>query len=119
VFASRKVLAALLITDHGHLVSVIERGETETDLRDQAPAWSLGRISGRVTTATTPLAEARRVLDDTGGRRLAVVDERGALLGLLCLNRKRTGYCSDDDVDARARERAELAHAGHGVGDDV
>ncbi len=36
-----------------------------------------------------------------GRRRLAVVDERGALLGLLCLKRRLTGFCSDADVAAR------------------
>jgi hypothetical protein len=37
-------------------------------------------------------------------RRIAVVDEHGALLGLLCLKRSGTGFCSDDDVAARAAD---------------
>ncbi len=36
-----------------------------------------------------------------GLRRLAVVDDNGLLMGLLCLKRKLTGFCSDADVAAR------------------
>jgi len=32
----------------------------------------------------------------------AVVDDRGILLGLLCLKKDGTGYCSDDGVQRRA-----------------
>lgn len=38
-------------------------------------------------------------------RRLAVIDDHGMLLGLLCLKRTGLGFCSDTDVQARADER--------------
>jgi hypothetical protein len=40
-----------------------------------------------------------------GRRRLAVVDDRGLLVGLLCLKRSGRGFCSAADVAARARDR--------------
>jgi hypothetical protein len=47
---------------------------------------------------TAPLARQRR-------RRLAVVDDSGRLLGLLCLKKDGTGYCSDDGIGDRAAQR--------------
>jgi hypothetical protein len=41
-----------------------------------------------------------------GRRRLAVIDESGRLLGLLCLNREGTGYCSDDGILKRLNSQA-------------
>ena len=43
-----------------------------------------------------------RAMLAAGGRRLAVVDHRLRLLGLLCLKRSGLGFCSDRDVAARA-----------------
>jgi hypothetical protein len=51
------------------------------------------------------LADVHALLLHTGRRRLAVVDGAGRLLGLLCLTRRRTGYCSDAGVAERARSR--------------
>jgi hypothetical protein len=39
-------------------------------------------------------------------RRLAVVDESGRLLGLLCLKKDQCGYCSDEGIRERAQGRA-------------
>ena len=41
----------------------------------------------------------------TSSRRLAVVDDDHRLLGLLCLKRSGSGFCSDDDVISRRRAR--------------
>jgi len=41
----------------------------------------------------------------TGRRRLAVVDDGGVLVGLLCLKRTGRGFCSDLDVASRAASR--------------
>lgn len=48
---------------------------------------------------------ARELLIDRGLRRLAVVDHDGTLLGLMCLKRTRTGFCSDEDVASRAQSQ--------------
>jgi len=38
----------------------------------------------------------------TGRRRAAVTSADGRLLGLLCLKASQAGFCSDQDVRARA-----------------
>jgi hypothetical protein len=47
---------------------------------------------------------------EQGRRRLAVTDEAGRLLGLLCLKKDGTGYCSDDGIRERAAERTGRDH---------
>jgi hypothetical protein len=44
----------------------------------------------------------------TGRRRAAVTSAGGLLLGLLCLKASRAGFCSDQDVRARALGRPTL-----------
>jgi hypothetical protein len=51
--------------------------------------------------AGASLAEVHRAMTATGRRRSAISAE-GQLLGLLCLKASRTGFCSDQDVRARA-----------------
>jgi hypothetical protein len=41
-------------------------------------------------------------MSTTGRRRAAVITDDGKLVGLLCLKASRTGFCSEDDVRARA-----------------
>lgn len=48
---------------------------------------------------------AWRAMTTYGRRRRAVIDDRGLLLGLLCLKHTGLGFCSDADVRARADER--------------
>jgi hypothetical protein len=45
----------------------------------------------------------------TGRRRAAVVSDDGRLLGLLCLKASRAGFCSAQDVRARALGAADPA----------
>jgi hypothetical protein len=42
----------------------------------------------------------------TGRRRAAVTSADGRLLGLLCLKASQTGFCSEQDVRARALGKA-------------
>jgi CBS-domain-containing membrane protein len=57
-----------------------------------------------VPSATSADA-ARELLIERGLRRLAVVNHDSTLLGLMCLKRSRTGFCSDEDVASRAQSR--------------
>lgn len=111
--------------DHVHMVLLVEgdilRGTLErhdlpADLwwdsargrrRRDRPALALASLSGRTVSPTMPALAAGQLLLDRGSRRSAVVDERGALLGLLCLKRRLTGICSDADVAARATDRVD------------
>ena len=68
------------------------------------PIAPAGEVLMRVV-ASTPATGGLYRLDQliaAGARRLAVVDGHGLLRGLVCLKRRRTGFCSDLDVRARA-----------------
>ncbi|WP_170860956.1 CBS domain-containing protein [Trujillonella endophytica] len=103
-----------LYDDHVHMVLVVDDQQrllttiTSSDLPSAVPnsmrAIEVGRLDGRTTRPSTPITDITARLGRSGERRLAVTDDHGRLLGLLCLKRSRTGYCSDDGVAARARE---------------
>ena len=92
---------ALLVVARGVLLAVVERADLE-GVPDDAPAVDQGRLRGRVVGPDADLDATRAAMTS---RRLAVVDTRGALLGLLCLKRSGRGFCSAEDVAARERER--------------
>lgn len=93
---------ALLVVAAGVLLAVVDRTDLE-GAPDDAPAVERGRLLGRVVGPDADLEATRAAMT---GRRLAVVDTRGTLLGLLCLKRSGRGFCSREDVEARERERA-------------
>ncbi|UGQ11773.1 CBS domain-containing protein [Yinghuangia sp. ASG 101] len=99
---------AVLITDGADLVAVVERPDLDAGPAD-LPARLIGRLHGRVIGPDADLEAAWRSMTDTRRRRLAVVDDRGRLLGLLCLKRSGLGFCSDTDIRARADERRACA----------
>src|SRR5690242_20134831 len=102
LFASEKVLMALVTDGDGRLVSAIDREDLTVELAEDLPAHGIGRLTGRVVCDDAPLDCARALLDAQSRRRLAVVDRDGRLVGLLCLKRRRHGFCTDRDVEARA-----------------
>ena len=93
----------LLLTDGRSLVGTLLREDLAPDVGPSAPALPLARTAGRTIPPTEPAAAAHQRLHATGDRRLAVVEDDGRLVGLLCLNRRRDGFCSDAGVAARAR----------------
>lgn len=101
---------AELLDDHVHVVLIVESGTLVGTVEridlvgapGSAPALEHAVLDGRTVAPTAAAEDARLLLLARGCRRLAVVDERGALLGLLCLKRRLTGFCSDADVAARA-----------------
>lgn len=105
---------ALLEDDHVHMVlltrgpflrGTVVRGDIPDTATDAQEAIRFAHLTGR-TVSATPLAETvlpRLVARQQ--RRLAVVDDGGHLMGLLCLKARGTGFCSDADVAARAHER--------------
>jgi len=96
---------ALLVTDAGLLLAVVERPDL-ADAPAGAPARHHGRLRDRVVGPGDDLVAIWRAMVAAHRRRLAVVDAEGALVGLLCLKRSGRGFCTQADVDARARERA-------------
>ncbi|HKT03989.1 MAG TPA: CBS domain-containing protein [Rugosimonospora sp.] len=99
---------AVLIVAGGILLSIVERPDLDA-VPAHLPARRVGRRYGRTVSPDADLDATRRAMTGARRRRLAVVDERGRLLGLLCLKRTGTGFCSDADVRARADERRAAA----------
>ena len=103
-FADDHVHMALIVAANGQLVTAVERPDLDVALPAATPAPALGTLAGRTVGPAAPLGEVTATLLRQRRRRLAVVDDSGGLLGLLCLKRDGTGYCSDAGIHARARE---------------
>ena len=96
----------LLLTESGRLIGTLTRTDLPDHLDDNDLALPHSRMAGRTAPPDMSAEQARELLVASGQRRLASVDYQGTLLGLLCLKRSLTGFCSDADVAARAAERA-------------
>jgi CBS domain-containing protein len=101
-FRDDHVHAALIVSPAGRLEAVVERGDIGEGQADDAAAAPLGRLAGRTVPPRASLAEVHRAMIATGRRRAAVVSDDGQLLGLLCLKASQAGFCSAQDVRARA-----------------
>lgn len=98
----------VLLTEGGRLLGTL----VEDDLvgaEPDAAARPLARLSGRTVAPDQPLDDVHRAMVAAGQRRLAVADEQGSLLGLLCLKRHLGGFCSDDGVAERRQARRAAA----------
>ena len=104
LFRDAHVHVALVVDPVGRLITVVKRADIPEGAPDTALAAHFGTLKDRVAAPSLPLTAATQALQVLGRRRFAVVDGRGTLHGLLCLNRKG-GYCSDEGIRARARER--------------
>jgi len=105
-FDDDHVHAALIVGPAGYLAAVVERGDISHNQGADAAAAPLGRLAGRTVLEDASLAEIQRAMNATGRRRAAVISEDGRLLGLLCLKASRAGFCSEEDVHARALDAA-------------
>jgi CBS domain-containing protein len=92
---------AVLIAHRGMLLAVVERSDLDRSTSDEASALSVGGLSGRVVAGDHSLQAAHRLMTGSGRRRLAVVDEDGRLVGLLCLKRNGRGFCSSANLRSR------------------
>lgn len=111
---------AVFLRDHVHMVLLTPGGQVgeplqgtllRTDLDAAVPeglALDSSRLAGRTVSPTQPLDDARRALRAAQLRRAAVVDDHGVLVGLLCLKRDGSGFCSD--VGVAERRAAALTH---------
>jgi CBS domain-containing protein len=111
VFAARQKTHLLVLVEHGVLVSTVVRDDVEGRTDPATPARDVGTLAGRTVPADLPLGELQEQMVTTGLRRLAVVDDDRRLLGLLCLKRSRTGFCTDEGVAAMRAERAATARS--------
>jgi hypothetical protein len=94
---------ALIVAIDGRLITTIERPDLEMAMVDTAAlAQGVGTLEGRTISPSHDLATVTAALVRERRRRLAVVDTGGHLLGLLCLKRNGTGYCTDEGIRSRA-----------------
>lgn len=93
----------VLLTHGKKLQGTLIRTDLPENACGDGPALPWSTVSGRTVAPHAPAARMRAVLVSSGLRRLAVVDTDRTLLGLLCLKRSRTGFCSDADVTSRAQ----------------
>jgi|SRR5690242_2471390 CBS domain-containing protein len=102
--------------DHKHLMLLVRDGRLcgtvlRSDLppeggpADDRPALDLAVLEGRTVAPDDDVDHVRATLLSHEMRRIAVVDDDGHLLGLLCLKKHLRGFCSDADVAGRAAER--------------
>jgi CBS domain-containing protein len=110
-FRDDHVHAALIVSPAGRLEAVVERADIAGCQALDAAAAPLGRLAGRTVPAGASVAEVRQAMTTAGRRRAAVTSADGRLLGLLCLKASRAGFCSDQDVRARALGEADPAAA--------
>src|SRR5262249_55900884 len=101
-FEDDHVHMALIVAADGQLITTIERTDLAITRPSTTPVSKLGTLAGRTVRPADDLESATAVLLREGRRRLAVIDDSGRLLGLLCLKRDGTGYCSDEGIRARA-----------------
>lgn len=104
LFEDGHVHLALIVAPDGLLLPTIERPDLAAGTSGSAPVAKLGTLIGRTAAPADPLHAATATLLRTGRRRLAVVDDSGLLLGLLCLKKDGSGYCTDEGIRARARQ---------------
>ncbi|NMO93659.1 CBS domain-containing protein [Actinomycetospora sp. TBRC 11914] len=101
---------AMPVVEAGVLLAVVERGDLE-GVPDPTPAALVGRLAGRTVSPSADLATTWAGMAADGRRRLAVVDDDGRLVGLLCLKRHGRGFCSAADVAAREADRRSASGA--------
>jgi CBS-domain-containing membrane protein len=108
LFEDDHVHLALIVATDGRLVTTIERSDLGAARSPSLRAAGLGTLAGRTVGPSHTLQAVTAALLRDGRRRLAVVDEFGRLLGLLCLKADGSGYCSDEGIRERAAARRRL-----------
>ncbi|MDR7254486.1 CBS domain-containing protein [Nocardioides sp. BE266] len=95
----------ILLTHGDKLCGTLTRSDA-TDVPGDHRALVYSVLSGRTVSPDAPVAAVRAFLVQAEQRRLAVVDAELTLLGLVCLKRSGSGFCSDVDVASRAAATA-------------
>ena len=101
-FADDHVHVALVV-ECGLLLAVVERQDLDDNHRDDLPATGVGSLAGRTIAPDARLSVVLESMRLTGRRRLAVTDDEGRLLGLLCRKANGRGFCSEENVASRRR----------------
>jgi hypothetical protein len=100
-FEDDHVHMALVVRADRRLVTTIERADLSARPLVRTLAAELGTLTGRTAGPAQELEAVTAGLLREQRRRQAVVDDCGRLLGLLCLKKDGSGYCSDDNIRRR------------------
>jgi hypothetical protein len=100
-FEDDHVHMALIVRTDRRLVTTIERADLSARPPVLTLAAELGTLTGRTAGPAQKLDAVTAGLLRERRRRKAVVDDRGRLLGLLCLKKDGSGYCSDVNIRQR------------------
>jgi len=100
-FEDDHVHMALIVRTDRRLVTTIERADLSARPPVLTLAAELGTLTGRTVGPAQKLDAVTAGLLRERRRRKAVVDDCGRLLGLLCLKKDGSGYCSDDAIRQR------------------
>jgi CBS domain-containing protein len=103
--SSDKLRVLLLVRGH-RLVSIVDRDDLSGTDDPLAAVADLGTLEDRCAGADAPLEATFDAMVRAGRRRIAVVEPDGTLLGLLCLKRNQSGFCTDEGVAAMRRARS-------------
>jgi hypothetical protein len=109
LFADEHVHMALVVDLDGRLITTIERPDPVAGSSGQTSLVEVGTLTGRIVGPSDDLAATKARLFREGRRRLAVIDDAGCLIGLLCLKRDGAGFCSDEGVRERSRHAGALS----------
>ncbi len=90
----------VLLTEGAKLVGTLTRDDLPAP-GATGPALSWSTLEGRTVSRGASASDVQRSMIDDGVRRVAVIGLDGALIGLMCLKRRQTGFCSDIDVLSR------------------
>ena len=97
---------ALVVDEDGLLLATLVR-EDLTAYDDATPATVAGTLAGRTVPADLPADLLPGQMLAVGARRLAVVDETGRLVGLVCRKRSGEGYCTDQGIRSKRADRTQ------------
>ncbi len=102
--AGGHVHLALVVDADRRLLAALVRDDLEGCDEDE-PATSAGTLEGRTVPASLDAEELPDRMLAAGARRMAVVDDQGRLVGLVCRKRNGTGYCSDEGIRSKRAQR--------------
>lgn len=95
----------LLLVDDGRLVGTLDRDDLAGAPAGTTDARQVAHLDGRTVDPSVSVDDALARMRAQGQRRLAVVDDGGRLVGLLCLKRHGGGFCAPHDLAARRAAR--------------
>ena len=81
-----------LLVDDGRYVGSVSAEDLPGDAEASAPALELVQ-AGPTIEASAPAEQARDAALESASARLPVVDEDGALVGVVAINHTRDGFC--------------------------